>query len=91
MGQELLPYRVLVPSRLQVAHIGLKGGLHETSITKQKRERMTAMKNMKPFHDKPLPGNIAQFQSQLVPHVSGFGGWGHPADQNHCMELFGEK
>jgi hypothetical protein len=91
MGRELLPHLVLVPRKLQAAHIGLEGGLHENSITKQKREIMKEMKDLKPFHEKPLSDQIMEFQTSMKPHERGFGGFGHPADQHHCMELFGQK
>lgn len=90
MGRSLVPHLVLVPRQLQVAHIGLEGGLHEDSINKQKREKMEKMKALKPFHAKPTPGTIVQFQHPIREHEHGFGGWGHPADQHHCMELFGQ-
>lgn len=91
MGKQLIPHLVLVPNVLQVAHIGLEGGLHENSITKQKEARMKHFKILHAFHDKPSRAQITPFQHFLKPHDHGFGGWGHPADQHHCLELFGHK
>lgn len=91
MGKKVIPHAVLVPHVLQVAHIGLEGGLHENSITKQKAARMKQFRNLQAFHDKPTRTSITLFQQVLKPHEHGFGGWGHPADQNHCMELFGHQ
>jgi hypothetical protein len=89
MGKGLLPHLVLVPRRIQVAHIGLEGGLHENSINKQKEARMKALTDLKPFHVKPNDYRIYPFQNAKKQHNNGFGGWGHPADQHHCMSLFG--
>ena len=91
MGKKLLPHLVLVPSVMQVAHIGLEGGLHENSISKAKQARMKQVKVLQPFHEKPPHTALTKFQDFLKPHDHGFGGWGHPADQHHCLELFGHK
>lgn len=91
MGLGMLPYLVLVPNQLQVAHIGLGGGLHENAITEQKMAKMKVLKYLKPFHDKLVTDDVVEFQHGRRPHPKGFGGWGHPADHYHCMELFGEK
>jgi hypothetical protein len=89
MGINLLPYLVLVPRRIQVAHIGLEGGLHEDAINKQKEERMKRLTDLKPFQVKPEDYAIIPFQNRKKAHDGGFGGWGHPADHHHCLSLFG--
>jgi len=91
MGRGALPHKVLVPHKLQVAHIGLAGGLHESAITEQKMARMKLLSNLQPFHDKPDGSKLVRSQHSRKPHDQGFGGWGHPADHYHCLELFGEK
>ncbi|KAG7358910.1 glycosyl hydrolase family 38 protein [Nitzschia inconspicua] len=89
MQDHLLPYQILVPKVLQVAHIGLEGGLHTDAISEQKMEMMKFYRNNLPeFHDKvyrPYAGT----QNALMHEQKGFGGWGHPADREHCMKLFG--
>lgn len=91
MGRKQLPYLVLVPQVLQVAHIGLEGGLHESAITEQKMHKMKILKNLKPFHDKITASNLVSYQHMMKDHEDGFGGWGHPADHYHCLDLFGVK
>jgi hypothetical protein len=93
MGKDLLPYLVLVPRRIQVAHIGLEGGLHEGTISKVKEARMRQLtaKDLKPFKMKVIAKDIYPFQTQKKKHNEGFGGWGHPADHHHCLSLFGMK
>lgn len=86
MGQKLIPHLVLVPQKLQVAHIGLEGGLHKDTLSQQKAEKMKQLRNLRPFHDKPL--QLYKFQHDIKPHDKGFGGWGHPADRKHCLDLF---
>lgn len=98
MGKSIIPHLVIVPRILQVAHIGLEGGLHEDSINARKRKKMEHQKNLKPFHEKPptddettdkfQEGGFLNFQTELHKHDDGFGGWGHPADQQHCISLF---
>ena len=99
MGKEFLPHLVIAPRTLQVAHIGLEGGLHEDSINARKRQKMEKLttKGLNAFHAK-LPKNepetddsgFLKYQTDLHKHDDGFGGWGHPADQQHCMRLFEE-
>jgi len=84
-----LPQKVLVPGTLQVAHIGLVGGMHPDAAN----ERIYGMNKY------VINGKLAPFFADVgVPRVEttpipalntqGFGGWGHPADQKHCMKLF---
>ena len=106
MGKGFLPHLVIAPRTLQVAHIGLEGGLHEDSINAKKRQKMEKLttKGLNAFHAKPPkdepgkdPHNLGitdggsgflQYQTDLHKHNDGFGGWGHPADQQHCLRLF---
>jgi len=91
MAKEYLPFKILVPGVLQVAHIGLEGGMHEGATTNQKRVDY--------MNELVKDGKLESFFADVgVPHVQrikppkvekqGFGGWGHPADQQHCMEVF---
>lgn len=104
MAKEELPFKVLSPGVLQVAHIGLEDGMHTnqkdqnafsdfTGLTKKQE----MLKRMKKYLNKD--GKLDPFHNDVdVPHVQrvspprqlqkGFGGWGHPADQEHCIALF---
>ena len=93
MTKGLIPFKILCPSSLQTAHIGLQGGMHGAAAMEQKRiARMNNLLNE--------DGKLEAYHRDVgVPHVQrvappndeeGFGGWGHPADQEHCMEVFGD-
>lgn len=84
---EALPFRILVPGTQQVAHIGVDGGLHEKN-NKKKAWLMEKRKDLFAFHGK-VGTPWDKFQDQRTSQKKGFGGWGHPVDQNHCLQLFG--
>jgi hypothetical protein len=90
MGMGLLPHKVVVPIQLQAAHIGVEGGLHAKSVSKQKAKKMEKNQELEPFHGK-ISEEPFEFMAALKEHKKGYGGWGHPADQEHCLKLFGEK
>lgn len=90
MGKRLLPYKTLVPNELQVAHIGLKGGLHEKDIGNMQAGRIEHADQLMPFHGR-IEGDsdsLGTFMDSIKVHDKGYGGWGHPADHEHCMKLF---
>jgi hypothetical protein len=89
MGRRLLPHKVIVPAQLQVAHIGMEGGLHQKNLSQQKINMMNKYRELQPFHEKPE--HLTSSSSGIKVHDQGFGGWGHPADHEHCLKLFGEK
>eukprot|EP00980_Cylindrotheca_fusiformis_P004845 scaffold1034_cov127-Cylindrotheca_fusiformis.AAC.26 len=93
MGKELMPYKTLVPNELQVAHIGLKGGLHERSIGNMEARRIEDTNELQPFHGKIENGfgNLGAFMDTRKVHDAGYGGWGHPSDHDHCLKLFEDK
>jgi Glycosyl hydrolases family 38 N-terminal domain/N-acetylglucosaminyltransferase II (MGAT2)/Alpha mannosidase middle domain/Glycosyl hydrolases family 38 C-terminal domain len=79
-----IPHTVLIPGAKHplVEHIGIKDGLHTHRVYNVSTVRALNVS----FHgtrvyveDVKPPPNVNQ----------GFGGWGHPADKNHCMSLFG--
>jgi alpha-1,6-mannosyl-glycoprotein beta-1,2-N-acetylglucosaminyltransferase len=82
----VLPFRVLVPGVQQVAHIGIEGGLHEENNEK-KAELMQRHKDLTSFHRK-VGGLWTKYQNKRSIQDKGFGGWGHPRDQEHCLDLF---
>ncbi len=91
MAKEYVPFKVLAPSSLQTAHIGLEGGMHKGAVTEQKRiNRMNEVLKdgkLEAFH-----GDVGVPHTQRISppkNPKGFGGWGHPADQDHCMKVFG--
>ena len=77
---------MIVPAKPQVAHIG-KDGLHGVGPQKLKLMEQ-GVHGLSPFHG-------TSFQSGMKKMVKafnkGYGGWGHPADHEHCIKLFGAK
>lgn len=90
MGRQLLPYKTLAPKSIQVAHIGLKDGLHENDMFGAKAMRTEDVDELKAFHGKLSgpPEKLEEFMGYLKPHDKGYGGWGHPSDHEHCESLF---
>jgi hypothetical protein len=88
MQLHYLPHHILVPGKIQAAHIGLEGGLHSDAISQQKHDMMMRYRNNLPeFHEevgKPFESILNSLQRDQKP----FGGWGHPADHEHCLKLF---
>ena len=83
MGRKLIPSAVITPSIPQVGHIGLEG-LH--GAVDAKRERLIkGNQELKAFHGTKLDPPMRRC---LKMHERGYGGWGHPADQQHCIKLF---
>mmetsp|Transcript_56671 Transcript_56671/g.137745 ORF Transcript_56671/g.137745 Transcript_56671/m.137745 type:complete len:211 (-) Transcript_56671:2297-2929(-) len=81
-----LPFRVLVPGTQQVAHIGVEGGLHEEN-NEEKAALMEKHKDLQHFHLKV--GRLwTKYQNKRTTQKQGYGGWGHPRDQQHCLDLF---
>jgi hypothetical protein len=86
MGISILPHTVLVPSRPQVLHIGLEGGMHEKDIKPGVRAAFQRSGGVAPsFHSDEIVGNV---NVNRKVHNGGYGGWGHPADHQHCLNLF---
>ena len=77
------PRICLVPTRPQVKHIGAEGGMHK--VDPAKLQRLQAMSLKPKFH----PQELFPIES-LRPREKnrkGFGGWGHPADHEHCLKV----
>lgn len=80
-----MPHTVLVPSRPQVLHIGFEGGMHEKDIKPAVRAAYLKSGGVAPeFHGDRIAGNV---NARGKAHNKGFGGWGHPADHKHCLDL----
>ena len=80
-----LPAVVLVPSRPQVLHIGFEGGMHEKDIKPAVRIAFERSKGIAPpFHGTTMGGDL---RVKIKAHNRGYGGWGHPADHQHCLDL----
>jgi len=82
----LIPHTVLLPSRSLVKHIGLRGGMHAHKRPEGNRlvEKSETMLDDSHFLGTKLKGNpFVPPRAMKKP----FGGWGHPADQNHCMNI----
>jgi hypothetical protein len=75
----LIPRIVLQPSRSLAKHIGLEGGMHAHKKTGGNRITLD---------DSHFLGTKVKFNPYKKPRVAKpFGGWGHPADQNHCLKI----
>jgi hypothetical protein len=86
MKEGLLPSRVLYPSIPQVMHIGIDGGIHGGKLA---RWQLFATLNSNfpvSFHGTKLVGDTQEANNTSPPREP-FGGWGHPADHNHCLKL----
>ena len=81
-SQKCLPHTVLMPSRPLAKHIGVSGGMHYKgeAASDASFERLETK-----FFGTKLHKNEAKVQRLI--HDRGFGGWAHPADQEHCMQL----
>lgn len=88
MGKGLLPYKTLVPNEPQVLHIGIDGGLHDHHENLELEEAIT--NGLQPLHVKLRgdPSEVGRFMDFPKAHDQGYGGWGHPADHEHCKKLF---
>jgi hypothetical protein len=88
MGKKMLPYLVIVPAIPQAAHIG-KNGLHGAGAG---AGAVRKIKMMEKGSHGMLPFQGTSFHSgkrkAFKPHDKGYGGWGHPADHEHCIKLF---
>lgn len=77
------PRICLVPTQPQVKHIGVDGGMH--NIDPKKREQIKLVTLPTDFH----PKEILSTQVEYLGDRKGFGGWGHPADHAHCLNILG--
>jgi Glycosyl hydrolases family 38 N-terminal domain/N-acetylglucosaminyltransferase II (MGAT2) len=71
------PHTVLVPAIPLAKHIGFTGGMH--NHTEQRVDPLTS------FCGTRIMGTLTVNPRQIG--INGNGGWGHPADQSHCMSL----
>lgn len=81
-SQGLLPHTILMPSRQLSKHIGLTGGMHNKRGNESKvgSERLETRFVGTRLHNEQL--GVGRLM-----HNDGFGGWGHPRDQEHCLEV----
>lgn len=82
-----LPALVLIPTKIQVKHIGVTEGMHEMDDKKKKRmKRLKFPEQFNPTRVYVDPDNIPNRRSR-----KGFGGWGHPADHQHCLQILEQR
>jgi alpha-1,6-mannosyl-glycoprotein beta-1,2-N-acetylglucosaminyltransferase len=87
-NKKIIPHLVLVPSRVQTRHIGLDQGMHTTDrkgtkhLSSKQKERLATLDTK--FGGTKLSGRL-DFPPDK--HLKGFGGWGHPADHQHCQRV----
>jgi hypothetical protein len=61
--------------------------MHEKDIKPGVRAAFKKSGGIAPsFHSDSIFGNV---KVQRKAHNKGYGGWGHPADHQHCLDLFG--
>jgi alpha-1,6-mannosyl-glycoprotein beta-1,2-N-acetylglucosaminyltransferase len=86
-GKGLLPHTMLFPSRSQVKHIGTAEGMHadnkDAKYTEPRRDRLADEFLAQRFNGTKLYGSVDVDRETR----KGYGGWGHPADQSHCLKL----
>ena len=83
MNVNLIPGFVITSTKILVKHIGYDG-MHGGSINVAKRKRMEESTLPTEFHGTsyfPLVKGATPLRKPKA-----FGGWGHPMDQNHCMD-----
>ena len=86
-----IPNTILLPSRSQAKHIGLKDGMHADRLRHVAlRALLPQFKNHSETIETRFEGKRL-FESAKVGNGErrkGFGGWGHPADREHCLKVF---
>jgi len=87
----LVPHRILSPSVKRVQHIGADG-MHvnhnaKDALNKLMGESAGADIRFKQFHGEAVvPRKNRQVNGKIKPN----GGWGHPKDHSHCLEVLGD-
>lgn len=80
-AQGFLPHTLLMPNQNLANHIGIEGGMHAHKVSKAALARLMQIDTK--FYGTQVMGKLAPGRNIRQP----FGGWGHPADQKHCMDL----
>jgi N-acetylglucosaminyltransferase II (MGAT2) len=82
-----LPHTMLCPSRQISKHIGVSGGLH----TQQEWGDVEVVQDTLnvQFSGNKVQGELS-FNAPWK-RQQGYGGWGHPADQQHCMKILSNE
>jgi N-acetylglucosaminyltransferase II (MGAT2) len=101
-GMGYMPHTVLVPARVLAKHIGTSEGMHteKRNVLEDIQERYPeqhqddqgilhhSLRQRKAF-DTSWAGKRVNGNLTVLPRKhAGYGGWGHPADQEHCLTLF---
>uniref|UniRef100_A0A7R9WJ56 Alpha-1,6-mannosyl-glycoprotein 2-beta-N-acetylglucosaminyltransferase n=1 Tax=Pseudictyota dubia TaxID=2749911 RepID=A0A7R9WJ56_9STRA len=86
--------RVVTPSKIMVHHIGAEGmhidGKADTNTKWKLQRQAEAHFRLKPFHAEKKIGP-RMFPGVNVVRVTGNGGWGHPRDHEHCLNVMGDE
>jgi hypothetical protein len=88
-GLGLLPHTMLFPSRTQVRHIGTTEGMHIDKedggapdyVPERRKKELEKLDTR--FKGTKFYGDVKVDREER----KGYGGWGHPADQDHCMKV----
>lgn len=90
-----IPYLVLMPSRKIVRHIGVDKGMHVGNIGNDTVGEESGSFFPFPFRDdfesfsgQKFIGKIDEPLEELENPAPGYGGFNHPRDHEHCINLF---
>mmetsp|Transcript_13513 Transcript_13513/g.26939 ORF Transcript_13513/g.26939 Transcript_13513/m.26939 type:complete len:123 (+) Transcript_13513:145-513(+) len=81
MALDKIPSVVLYPPVQQTRHIGFKGLHGVKNKGKKKKVELGTIEN---------PGALQRVDAREYPQIEkhrGYGGWGHPKDHAHCMDV----
>lgn len=67
-------------------HIGLDGGTHGGSVARWQLYRLLHTDFPGPFHGTKLIPDADVFPKERNA-TKPYGGWGHPADHEHCLKV----
>jgi N-acetylglucosaminyltransferase II (MGAT2)/Alpha mannosidase middle domain/Glycosyl hydrolases family 38 C-terminal domain/Glycosyl hydrolases family 38 N-terminal domain len=84
MNLKLIPHYALTPTKMLVKHIGVEG-MHGKSINSAKLLRM--QRSSLPVDFRGIYYFPLDVPSTPFRRPKPFGGWGHPMDQSHCIQV----
>ncbi|KAL7566138.1 hypothetical protein ACA910_003906 [Epithemia clementina (nom. ined.)] len=96
MADGFLPHSVLLPKRYQlVKHIGIQG-MHASEHLSKTRRKSHDELGLESFLRSewthavsPRQLTLLAIKFPVVKQYKPFGGWTHPSDMQHCLEVFG--
>ena len=86
-GEKLLPHALLFPREKIAKHIGISDGMHN----KDSVQLGPSFYVLNTQFDGTGGIYSTNVKTDRLLHKKGWGGWSHPADQEHCMKLLAPK